>query len=162
MWLRLVHSELPRLVKQQHGAELRSRTLSTVKPENSQTLASLLDELQTAEEAKEMCSTAGTFRQQSLNFSSSKPRPTKSCPLRKQAGPHDHDTYFLSTGGFLPATDHQFLSQERQIIGSEDSCFEVLEVDIPEHTDVQDTHAIAHMTMDARLSDVFRWNSPHI
>ena len=149
MWLRLVHPELPRLVKQRYSTELHSRTLSTIKPEILQALSSLLDELQTAEEAKVMRSAAGTFRQRSLNFSSSKPRPTKSCPSCKQAGRHDHDTHFLSACRFLPATDRQYLSQARQIIGSEDSCYEDLNLDIPEHTDVQDTHAIAHVTTDA-------------
>ena len=59
LWLRLVHPELPRLVKQLYGTKLRSR-------------------------------------QRSLNFRSSKPRPTKSCLLCKQAGRRDHDTHFLS------------------------------------------------------------------
>ena len=34
-WVRLVHPELPRLVKQRYGTELRSRTLASVKPEIS-------------------------------------------------------------------------------------------------------------------------------
>ena len=34
-WLRLVHSELPKVVKQRYGAELRSRTLASIKPEVS-------------------------------------------------------------------------------------------------------------------------------
>ena len=136
-------------MKQRYDTELRSRTLSTIKPEISQALSSLLDELQTAEEAKVMHSAAGTFRQRSLNFTSSKPRPTKSCPLCKQVGRCDHDTHFLSACRFLPATDRQYLSRARQIIGSEDSCYEDLNLDIPEHIDVQDTHAIAHVTMNA-------------
>lgn len=46
-WLRLLHPSLPRLVKQHYGTELRSRTLASVKPEISQALESLLDELHT-------------------------------------------------------------------------------------------------------------------
>ena len=53
-WLRLVHPGLPRLVKQRYGTELRSRTLASIKPEISQALSSLLDELQCSEEAKIM------------------------------------------------------------------------------------------------------------
>ena len=34
-WLRLIHSDLPRLVKQRYGTELRSRTLASIKPEIS-------------------------------------------------------------------------------------------------------------------------------
>ena len=51
-WLRLLHPSLPRLVKQCYGTELRSRTLASVKPEISQALKSLLDELHTSDESK--------------------------------------------------------------------------------------------------------------
>ena len=50
----LLHPSLPRLVKQRYGTELRSRTLASVKPEISQALDSLLNELHTSEEAKVM------------------------------------------------------------------------------------------------------------
>ena len=40
-WLRLIHPELPRLVKQRYGTELRSRSLASIKPEISQALDSL-------------------------------------------------------------------------------------------------------------------------
>jgi hypothetical protein len=44
-WLRLIHPDLPKLVKQRYGTELRSRTLATIKPEILQALTSLLDEI---------------------------------------------------------------------------------------------------------------------
>jgi hypothetical protein len=44
-WLRLIHPSLPRLVKQRYGTELRSRTLASIKPEISQALSSLLEEI---------------------------------------------------------------------------------------------------------------------
>ena len=34
-WLRLVHSELPKVVKQRYGAELRSRTLASIVARNA-------------------------------------------------------------------------------------------------------------------------------
>ena len=37
-WLRLIHSDLPMLVKQRYGTELRSQTLASLKPEISQAL----------------------------------------------------------------------------------------------------------------------------
>ena len=40
--LRLIHPSLSRLVKQHYGTELRSRTLTSIKPEISQALNSLL------------------------------------------------------------------------------------------------------------------------
>ena len=45
-WLRLIHKDLPKLVKQKYATELRSRTLASIKPEISVALNSLLDELQ--------------------------------------------------------------------------------------------------------------------
>ena len=39
-WLKLIHPELPKLVKQRYGTELRSRTFASIKPEVSQALNS--------------------------------------------------------------------------------------------------------------------------
>ena len=57
-WLRLVNSELPKLVKQRYGTELRSRTLASIKPEISQALESLLDEIKSTEDAKAISANA--------------------------------------------------------------------------------------------------------
>ncbi|CAB4026150.1 Retrovirus-related Pol poly from transposon opus, partial [Paramuricea clavata] len=51
-WLRLIHPSLPALVKQRYGAELRSQTVASLKPEISQALDSLLDEINSANDAK--------------------------------------------------------------------------------------------------------------
>jgi hypothetical protein len=53
-WLELVHKDLPRLIKQRYGTELRSRTLASIKPEISQALEFLLDEIRTSDVAKVM------------------------------------------------------------------------------------------------------------
>ena len=42
-WLKLLHPDLPKLIKQRYGTELRSRTLASIKPEISQALPSLLE-----------------------------------------------------------------------------------------------------------------------
>ena len=42
-WLKLLHSDLPALVKQHYGTELRSKTPASLKPEISQALDSLLE-----------------------------------------------------------------------------------------------------------------------
>ena len=57
-WLRLVHPDLPKLVKQRYGTELHSCTLASIKPEISQALQSLLDEIRATEDAKVMRTTA--------------------------------------------------------------------------------------------------------
>ena len=53
-WLKLIHQDLPRLVKQRYGSELRSRTLASLKPEISQAISSLLDEIHSISETKIM------------------------------------------------------------------------------------------------------------
>ena len=52
LWLKLLNPNLPQLVKQRYGAELRNKTLASLKTEISQAMSSLLDELATAEEWK--------------------------------------------------------------------------------------------------------------
>ena len=44
-WLKLIHPDLPKLVKQSHKTVLGSRTLVSFKPEISHALSSLLDEI---------------------------------------------------------------------------------------------------------------------
>ena len=125
-WLRLINPNLPRLVKQRYGTELRTRTLASIKPEISQAMSSLLDELQSTEEVKGLRTTlslrhTGT---QSRQFAPSqtlrKPdqrgynsRNPKCCPLCQQAGrAHDH---FLSKCQFLPPQDRKYMVKARQI-----------------------------------------------
>ena len=45
LWLKLIHKDLPKLVKQKYGTELRTKTLASIKPEISAALDSLLDEI---------------------------------------------------------------------------------------------------------------------
>lgn len=54
LWLQVIHPRLPLLVKQKYGSELRNKTLATLKPEISQALGSLLDELRSIEDIKAM------------------------------------------------------------------------------------------------------------
>ena len=51
-WLRLIHPSLPCLVKQRYSTELRSRTLASIKPEISQALSSLLEEIRASDDTK--------------------------------------------------------------------------------------------------------------
>ena len=117
-WLRLIHSDLPSLVKQRYGTELRSRTLASLKPEISQALDSLLEEIRSTTDSKVLRTTAARFRQfpprPSYKLSpqpwASNKRP-KSCPLCKQAGRNDQ--HFLSTCSSLPPENRTYLSRSR-------------------------------------------------
>lgn len=133
-WLQLIHPALPRLVKQRYGTELRSRTLASIKPEISQALDSLLDELHTSDEAKIMRSAPTSLGRspriaQRPSFetphttrynSNTRPRPSKLCSLCFQAGRPDYHSHFLSTCKYLPDNDRKFMSRARQVAGIED------------------------------------------
>ena len=45
LWLKLISPGLPRLVKQKYGSDLWKKSIASIKPEISQALPSLLDEL---------------------------------------------------------------------------------------------------------------------
>lgn len=124
-WLRLIHRDLPSLVKQRYGTDLRSQTLASLKPEISQALDSLLEEINTSIESKVLRSTfktsvslkpsKGMFRQNKV----SKPI----CPLCKQAG-RSSVQHFLSQCKYLPEDDRRYLSKARQTLSpdSDDEC----------------------------------------
>ena len=125
-WLRLINPELPKLVKQRYGTDLRTRTLASIKPEISQALESLLEEIRTAGDAKILHSAASPFnRKHPSQGRALYPTPTKdpsrtrardkSCPLCKQAGRSNYN-HFLSECKFLPEADRKFMVKARQIV----------------------------------------------
>ena len=107
-WLRLIHADLPGLVKQRYGTELRSQTLASLKPEISLALDSLLNELKYSCDVKVLRS---AYQQQS-KFTKSKKylsSSTKSCPICKLSGKSNYD-HFLSTCKYLPEKDKKYLN----------------------------------------------------
>lgn len=110
-WLRLIHTDLPALVKQRYGTELRSRTLASLKPEISQALDSLLDELRSAADSRVLRTAVSKFKSQQHRQPTSK---RKVCPLCKEAGRGDQ--HFLSKCPFLPTEDRQYLTKTRSTI----------------------------------------------
>ena len=125
-WLKLTHPDLPRLVKQRYGTELRSKTLASIKPEISQAMDSLLEEVRSNEEAKIMRaggllnskSSQGKYHDQSFAAKDSKQITSKSCPICKQAGRQDYKHY-LSKCKFLPIRDKEFMSKNRQVAAAD-------------------------------------------
>ena len=108
--VRLNHSDLPGLVKQRFGTELRSQTLASLKPEISQALDTLLDEIHTSAETKVLRT---AFKKSSRIQKPSDSKPTRpSCPLCKEAGRRcDHS---LSQCRYLPESDKQYMNKVRQ------------------------------------------------
>ena len=121
IWLKLTHPDLPKLVKQRYGTELRSRTLASIKPEISQALDTLLDEINTASDARVM-RTFNTQRGQYRPQPSSKDPKRQSkptCPLCKQAGRRSTD-HLLSTCTFLPESDRRYITRTRLLAALDD------------------------------------------
>ena len=122
-WLRLIHSDLPNLVKQRYGTDLRSQTLASLKPEIFQALDSLLDEIHASVESKVLRTAfkRSTHLQTPMIPSSKSLRP--SCSLCKEAGRrYEH---YLSKCKFLPDSDRQFLfSKIRQTSEHTELCSE--------------------------------------
>ena len=116
-WLRLVQPDFPSLVKQRYGIELRSNSLASLKPEISQALDSLLEDINNNADAKIVRSTASKLRQPPPRgpynrFQKAYTKPqAKSCPFCKQAGRNDR--HFLSQCTYLPAEDRAFLAKAR-------------------------------------------------
>ena len=71
-WLQRVHPELPKL-EQRYGTKLRSRTLMSTKPEITQALDCLLDEIRASDNAKVTRTATNTFRQASTQKSNEAP-----------------------------------------------------------------------------------------
>ena len=114
-WLRLINCGLPALVRQKYGTELRSQTVASLKPEISQALDSLLDEIRASADARVLRAGFSKFRS-TRQGTSVKPKK-KLCALCKEAGrPHQH---FLSKCVFLPKEDREFMSRTRQLYAIE-------------------------------------------
>ncbi|CAC5378810.1 unnamed protein product [Mytilus coruscus] len=152
------------------GTELRSRTLSSIKPEVSQALDSLLEELRNSEDAEVMRAATSNFPAKSKFVHEEKlklsyQRSIKSCPLCKAAGRPDR--HFLSKCSFLPNSDRKYMVKARQIAGifdnsdDESSDVEVDTVSKPMHSvnrvqvrqspylDVFHTHYNTRLTIDS-------------
>ena len=112
-WLRLVNPGLPALVKQRYGTELRSQTLSSIKPEISQTFDSLLEEIHASAETKVLRT---VIRKPNINVFQSEPKHAVksrlSCPLCKQEGRPAQQ--FLSKCKYLPQTNKLYFCKIRQ------------------------------------------------
>ena len=62
-WLRLIYRDLPALLKQRYGNELRSHTLASIKSEISQD--PLLEEIAATNDAKVLCT---AFKRSSIKL----------------------------------------------------------------------------------------------
>ena len=125
-WLQLVHPGLPNLVKTKYGPELRNKTLSSIKTEISQAMSSLLEELDTKEDARifrSMPFQPSRSKSYGKRFSAAKHSSGAqsdgiSCELCKTARrPYSH---YLSQCKFLPEADKKYFARARVILEAEE------------------------------------------
>ena len=121
-WLHLLHPGLPALVKQRYGAELRNRTLASLKSEISQALASLQEELASTEESRVL--RAGGNARSFKGSTTSK----MCCSLCKAAG-RPSSSHWLSKCTYLTPQDRKALSRCSRVTedGDEDGDNEELQ-----------------------------------
>ena len=133
VWLQLIHKDLLCLVKQRYGTEVRSCTLASIKPEISQALSSLLDEIHGTEDARVMRTGVPNYnqsRQGNLHFvtlSDKEDHPDQNhlaLYVNKQAETHDH---FLSKCQFLPEGGKKFMIRARLIAALDEEPDEFIE-----------------------------------
>ena len=138
MWLQAIHPNLPKLVNQRYGTELRCRTLAGVKPEISLAMDSLLEELQCSVDMKIMRAVPHAYNRMKNNPPPRRipPRTTsKMCPLCREAGrPLGH---FLRSCKFLPESDKNYFTRTKFIMGPAEY-FEEVEEDVEAEEDDQD------------------------
>ena len=132
LWLEKLHPRLPALVKQKYATDLRTKTLFSLKPEISMAIPSLLEEVQTFDDARTMRlggtsgrsnfhKRSGYQRGQGSQYNSNRgyrersQKPNKECILCKHANrPSEH---YLSQCRYLPVGDKKFFAKSRRIMG---------------------------------------------
>ena len=123
-WLRLIHNDLPALVRQRYGTELRTQTLASLKPEISQAIDTLLAEIASTNESAVLRTAFRRLPQHRGSMAAHRaPKSTpssKSCPLCKQAN-RQRFQHYLSQCPYLPPEDKHYLSRSRQVFAEQDS-----------------------------------------
>ena len=136
LWLKMIHKDLPKLVKQRYGTELRTNSIASIKWEISAALGSLLSEISTNQDSKVLRSVVhnNNFRRQSGR--AGKPNIHKECPICKQSGRPVTDHY-LTECKHLPEKDRRFLTKTRTVTINPEE--EVLDEDDDDDDDYDDT-----------------------
>ena len=108
-WLRAIHPSLPALVKQKFSTELRGKTLATIREDISESLDSMVAELNG--ETAASIARSGVFKGQrgkSYGQSPFRQRSSKVCPLCDASNrPSNH---FLSECSYLPEADRRYMA----------------------------------------------------
>ena len=119
LWLERLHIGLPALVKQRYGSELRNKTLASIKPEISQALTSLVEELSIGEDSW-VCRTQSynhqsSSRQSRSQSSRNSQQGGKYCCLCRTANRPNFQDHYLSQCRYLPESDRRHYSNIRNV-----------------------------------------------
>ena len=147
LWLERIHPGLPGLVKQRYGAELRNKTLASIKPQISQALDALLNELQSVEESRIIRAQFNNRRPQPRSTSS------KYCVLCRTAN-RQFDNHYLSQCRFLPEADRRRLTRIRQVESDELDFLGDFPYEDPNYDDEKPSHIqqVIHRRVSTRTS----------
>ena len=160
MWLRLLHPGLPSHVSLRYGPVLRDKTLMSIRNEISAALPTLLNELETSENAKVFYNRTGQFQKRDshrpsssrkgISKSWSNEKDEKVCPICKAyKRPFYH---YLSRCHFLSEGDKRMFSKARlvsEFMNDEDN----------RELDDDDSHFQEHSTDEPFLPPA---DTPHI
>ena len=114
LWLQLINPALPQLVKQRYRAELRNITLASIRPEISQALTSLLEELKTVKESRVMRFSVPTSKP------NLKKNTFKLCVICKTAGRQSYSLHNLIECKILPEKDRCMFASTRLVQGDDE------------------------------------------
>ena len=127
-WLHVLHPGLPQLVKQRYGTELRNKTVGSLKTEISQSLTSLMSELQSCEESNgRVFRAGGNFRSPGTGSSYKKQynnKSARSCTLCKAAG-RQFNSHWLSQCTYLTQDDRKALARSVSDNSHEEDVLEI-------------------------------------
>ena len=112
-WLRLIHTDLLALVKQRYGTELRSKTLASLKQEVLQALDSLLEEIESTNEAKILRTAFQRPNQRDTTKVARHKGMQKSCPLCKQAKRPHSQTSLVSVHSYQLKIASTYLEHDK-------------------------------------------------
>ena len=119
MWLRIIHPQLPLLIKQKYTTELRNKTLATLREEISESLESILAEIHSDNASVSRATFKGGPRKKSFsdnNYRRLAQRPKQAyvkrfCPLCEA---HSRSTdHYLSECPYLPESDKKFMRRPK-------------------------------------------------
>ena len=108
IWLNTIHPGLPALVTQRFATVLRDVTIYSIRAEISDSLPSMLQDL----EEREGVIGYTSFKNRSNNRKYTQ-KPRRRCCLCEAASRPGYDNHFLSSCPFLPADDRKYISKAK-------------------------------------------------